>query len=579
MAFEIGSVIAHIKGDISDFKSKINEAKGLTAGLKSGVAALGDGFTQLRQQSSVLAVAGIGALTVAAKQSLDAFNDSEKQLAQLDAVLKSTKGAAKLTKDEIINLASSLQNTTTYSDEAVLSAENLLLTFTNIGRETFPQATKTVLDMSTALGQDTKSSAIQLGKALQDPILGVTALRRVGVNFSKDQLAVIENLVKTGKTLDAQKMILKELNTEFGGSASAQALTFAGRIEILKNKFNDLQEKVGGVIAGLAEFFVTGDMTGEFLRSIGLEEDDPIILGLVAFRDALIGIGQWVMANQELVMTFVKGFAIAIGALMVLGTINLLLTAILSPLGLVAIAITLLYTAWQTNFLGIQDITTVVINFVMDFFQNTLMPFFEAFAEWWTAHWVYIKDILDGTWQIIVGLVKVAWAIVYGIISVGLELLAGDWKGAWERVKQSTSMAWDGIKSIFMGALNFIKGWGGWLLEELVRPFRDAWNRIQDYVNKIKDALDFTKRHSPSVVDIVQRGVGLVNKSLGDLTMGVNPIEHAAGLGIGAGFSSSNYQVNIDLNGAMIGSEAEAVRMGERIGDSIIKKLKMNIRV
>lgn len=579
MAFEIGSVIAHIKGDISDFKSKINEAKGLTAGLKSGVAALGDGFTQLRQQSSVLAVAGIGALTVAAKQSLDAFNDSEKQLAQLDAVLKSTKGAAKLTKDEIINLASSLQNTTTYSDEAVLSAENLLLTFTNIGRETFPQATKTVLDMSTALGQDTKSSAIQLGKALQDPILGVTALRRVGVNFSKDQLAVIENLVKTGKTLDAQKMILKELNTEFGGSASAQALTFAGRIEILKNKFNDLQEKVGGVIAGLAEFFVTGDMTGEFLRSIGLEEDDPIILGLVAFRDALIGIGQWVMANQELVMTFVKGFAIAIGALMVLGTINLLLTAILSPLGLVAIAITLLYTAWQTNFLGIQDITTVVINFVMDFFQNTLMPFFEAFAEWWTAHWVYIKDILDGTWQIIVGLVKVAWAIVYGIISVGLELLAGDWKGAWERVKQSTSMAWDGIKSIFMGALNFIKGWGGWLLEELVRPFRDAWNRIQDYVNKIKDALDFTKRHSPSVVDIVQRGVGLVNKSLGDLTMGVNPIEHAAGLGISAGFSSSNYQVNIDLNGAMIGSEAEAVRMGERIGDSIIKKLKMNIRV
>lgn len=579
MAFDIGSVIAHIKGDISDFKSKITEAKGLAGGLKSGIGALGDGFDELRKQSSVLAVAGIGALTVAAKQSLDAFNDSEKQLAQLDAVLKSTKGAAKLTKDEIVNLASSLQNTTTYSDEAVLSAENLLLTFTNIGRDTFPQATKTVLDMSTALGQDTKSSAIQLGKALQDPILGVTALRRVGVNFSKDQLAVIENLVKTGKTLDAQKLILKELNTEFGGSASAQALTFAGRIEILKNKFNDLQEKVGGVIAGLAQFFVTGNLTGEFLRSIGLQEDDPIILGLVAFRDALIGIGQWVMANQELVMTFVKGFAIAMGALMILGTINLLLTAILSPLGLVAIAITLLYTAWQTNFLGIQDITTVVINFVMDFFQNTLMPFFEMFAEWWTAHWVYIKDILDGTWQIIVGLVKVAWAIVYGIISVGLELLAGDWKGAWERVKQATSMAWEGIKSIFMGALNFIKGWGGWLLEELVRPFRDAWNRIQDYVNKIKDALDFTKRHSPSVVDIVQRGVGLVNKSLGDLTMGINPVEHAAGLGIGAGFSSSNYQVRIDLNGAMIGSEAEAVRMGERIGDSIIKKLKMNIRV
>ena len=119
MAFDIGSVIAHIKGDISDFKSKITEAKGLAGGLKSGMKALGDGFDEVRKQSSVLAVAGIGALTFAAKQSLDAFNDSEKQLAQLDAVLKSTKGAAKLTREELINMASSLQNTTTYSDEAV----------------------------------------------------------------------------------------------------------------------------------------------------------------------------------------------------------------------------------------------------------------------------------------------------------------------------------------------------------------------------------------------------------------------------------------------------------------------------
>jgi len=111
-----------------------------------------------------------------------------------------------------------------------------------------PQATETVLDMSTALGQDTKSSAVQLGKALQDPILGITALRRVGVNFSEDQKTVIENLVKTGNKAEAQRLILKELNTEFGGSARNAAQTFAGSMAQLGNVLDDVMEVIGSVV-------------------------------------------------------------------------------------------------------------------------------------------------------------------------------------------------------------------------------------------------------------------------------------------------------------------------------------------
>jgi phage-related minor tail protein len=91
------------------------------------------------------------------------------------------------------DLATAISNKTGIDDEAIQSGENLLLTFTNIRNETgkgndvFNQATQTITDMSVALGQDMKSSAIQVGKALNDPIKGVTALQRVGVSFTAAQ--------------------------------------------------------------------------------------------------------------------------------------------------------------------------------------------------------------------------------------------------------------------------------------------------------------------------------------------------------------------------------------------------------
>jgi uncharacterized membrane protein len=198
---------------------------------------------------AAVATAAAGAAAIAfGVSSVKSFQESENAVAQLNAVLKSTKSVAGVTAKSAINLANSLQKVTKFSDEDVISAENLLLTFTKIGKDIFPQATKTVLDMSTALGQDTKASAIQLGKALQDPILGITALRRVGVNFSDAQKDVIQNLVETGRSAEAQRLILKELNTEFGGSAEAAGKTFSGRLAILKNQFDEVKESIGKVI-------------------------------------------------------------------------------------------------------------------------------------------------------------------------------------------------------------------------------------------------------------------------------------------------------------------------------------------
>ena len=176
---------------------------------------------------------------------VNAAGKQAKVINQLNAVLESTGHIVGITSEEVQEMAKSFQDVTAFGDEAVLMGQSLLLTFTNIGRDIFPQATETMLDMSVALGQDLKSSAIQLGKALNDPILGMTALRRVGVNFNADQVKLVKNLVASGKEMEAQKFILDELATEFGGSAKAEVEDFTGKIDQLKNSFGDFAEEIG----------------------------------------------------------------------------------------------------------------------------------------------------------------------------------------------------------------------------------------------------------------------------------------------------------------------------------------------
>ena len=256
--------------------------------------------------------------------SVKAFEEAETSAAQLNAVLKSTKGVAGVTADEVKRLSSALQPQSRFSDEAVTDAQSLLLTFTNIGKNIFPQATKTVLDMSQALGQGLKSSSIQLGKALQDPILGVTALRRVGVNFNETQQETIKKLVESGHQLEAQKLILKELATEFGGSAVAASKTFGGQLIRLRNNLNDVQETMGkGVLMALSGMVGGIDGLNAKLRQI----NDY----LNTHKEVLRGIG---MAAVVVAATFGGLFLAALIAVAgAAGPVIVALGALLSAIG------------------------------------------------------------------------------------------------------------------------------------------------------------------------------------------------------------------------------------------------------
>jgi len=181
------------------------------------------------------------------KKAIDEAGQAAKLTRQTNAVLKSTGEIAKVSSEQVVKLSEAMAAKTGIDRKTIQGGENVLLTFTKIrnevgkGNDIFDQATMASLNMSTALGKDLQGSVVMIGKALQDPIKGITALSRAGVNFSAEQKSEIKALVAKGDALGAQKIILKELNTEFGGMAEASASS-SGK---MKAAYAALQEHIG----------------------------------------------------------------------------------------------------------------------------------------------------------------------------------------------------------------------------------------------------------------------------------------------------------------------------------------------
>jgi phage-related minor tail protein len=240
--------------------------------------------------------------------SIREFEQQNLAVAQMNATLRSTGFAAGLTARQLVDLAEKLSATSLYTDDAVLSAQNLLLTFTNITGDTFPRATEAVLNMSTALGQDLSSSAIQLGKALNNPIEGVSALQRVGVNFNNSQQEMIEKMVKTGRTIDAQTFILQELEREFGNSAKS-AYEAASSITRLQKNVGELKEDIGsGLTPAINNLFGAFEAV---TRGMGRNVD----VGKVTFR-TFATIGEFA-ANTAAGVRFLAGEIVKLGSYVV----------------------------------------------------------------------------------------------------------------------------------------------------------------------------------------------------------------------------------------------------------------------
>jgi hypothetical protein len=302
-----------------------------------------------------VAAGGVLALGAAMVQGVKDAESYQSLQLKSAAVLKSTGNVAGTSVKQIDALASTLETMSGVDEELIINSQNVLATFTKVrneagkGNDIFTQGTKAALNLSTALGTDLQASTIQVGKALNDPIKGVTALQRVGVSFTATQKDQIAAMVKSGDTMGAQKLILGELSTEFGGAAKAAGGGFSGAIARLKDvfgdAFRDLAIKYLPDLTRLADWMAKNapaaiakaeQAFAQIQKAVKTASD--VIVPLfnfirehsTIFASVAVGIGT-VVAAIKVWQAVTKAFALVQAAL------NLILS--LNPIGLVIIAI------------------------------------------------------------------------------------------------------------------------------------------------------------------------------------------------------------------------------------------------
>jgi hypothetical protein len=359
-----------------------------------------------------LAFAAVGAGAVS--MGLDfvrAAEESGKVTAQTAAVIKSMGGVAGVSADQVAKLSEQLSLKTGVDDELIQSGQNVLLTFGQIrneagkGPKVFDRATQAALDMSVALGQDMTSASMTVGKALNDPIRGLTTLRRSGVQFTAQQEDQIRAMVEAGDVAGAQGLILDELGRQFGGSAEAQA-TASGK---LSTAWGNLQETLG-------------------------EKLLPLVNKL----------SEWAIAHQPLLV----GLAVVVGGA---------LTAAFIAWGVALLAPIAPFVAIGAAVAGLAAL--VVVHF------DTIKAAVAGAFNWVKTNWPLLLAILTGP----VGLAVLAITRHWGTIKAGatavkdwivarLGDVVGFITGLPGRVGRAVAGMFDGIPDAFRGAINSLIG-------------------------------------------------------------------------------------------------------------------------
>lgn len=250
------------------FKQASNESHaalgGIAAGLGKGVALIGT------------ALAGLGISSFLREAALEA-QAANKAIATTEALIKSTGGVAGVTREQVLALSDSLRLTIGVDDTAVIEASNVLLTFNKVSGPVFDEVIQRAADMTAIFGSDLSGAAMQLGKALQDPEKGINALRRSGVSFTAEQRETIKTMMEANDITGAQRLILDELATQFGGTAVASAKA----TDRIAANFGELREAMGvGLIGALDS--VTPALVDLSVQLTGPVAEIGKVIGMIA---------------------------------------------------------------------------------------------------------------------------------------------------------------------------------------------------------------------------------------------------------------------------------------------------------
>jgi phage-related protein len=358
---------AGIKRAVAEFKQLEGAGKKAQFAIKKAAVPAG------------LAVAALGGFLVTAAKGAEEARQANQRLGN---VLESM-GFGEAT-DRVAAYAESLEKTIAVDADVIKATQTKLATFAGLTKTVneaggaFDRATLAALDMAAAGFGTAEGNAVQLGKALENPIKGIAALAKSGVTFTDQEKEKIKTLVESNKLLEAQDMVLAAIEKQVGGTSKASASSFD------KMKFS---------LAGISDTF------GEL-----------VLPAIDKFAVLLAGVSVFVAENEKLVAILVLtvgGLALAVlavnaamkvfNAVMIVGKVvvaafNFVLAA--NPITLVVLALAALVAAFVIayktsetfrNFINglFSAIKTGVITSV-DFLKgylNTVLGFYKGIFD------------------------------------------------------------------------------------------------------------------------------------------------------------------------------------------------------
>ncbi len=464
-------------------------------------------------------------------ESVTAANEAAKAHAQTAAVIKSTGGVANVTADQIDKLSTTISLYSGITEDSIHQTGNFLLTFRNIrnevgkGNDIFNQALKVTTDLSVSMDKELKPSAILVGKALNDPISGLSALTRVGVQFTDHQKNMITKLEETGHHMQAEKMILRELNAEFAGSAKAQATP----AEKAATAWHHLQVVIGTkVLPELNKFLIWFAAKGapgieHFVKAVS-----PTIRALyLDFKSGIDGIKQVVQA----VAPVIRG----------------------------------LYQNFKTGFNGMKAVVTAVIHAITAVIKAGVAT---VKAVW--HGWQALVGFVSSVWGKIKSVVSSAMHAVSSAVSAGVHAAVAVWHGITAIVGVVTSAFSRVTSAVSNGvsrAVSFVSGLPGKMVSALSglgdSLFVAGFNAMLGFLNGIKSMIG----------EIVSAVAGVAGDVAGAITgaLGIgSPSKVMYGLGIN---TMEGFRDGIKKGGAAaVAATADMVKKVTDQLDALIKK-------
>jgi hypothetical protein len=252
---DLGAVAVRIGSDISGLQRGLSDASGRL----SDFGREGDGAAA-RIKNSFSSLSGVVTAALSGASIGSAFRsfiqntiDAQNEQAQLAAVLQSTGNAAGYSQQKLNEMAEAMAKASTFDSGEINVAQTRLLSYTGVVGESFPRAMQNAIDMATRMGMSVSQAAETVGRALDIPSQGLTALTKQGFRFTEAQKDLVKQLEETGKTAEAQAIIMGAMESSYAGAAAAAQNTLCGAIKNLQNAIQDTLTGDDQSVNGLTE--------------------------------------------------------------------------------------------------------------------------------------------------------------------------------------------------------------------------------------------------------------------------------------------------------------------------------------